>query len=304
MRPKSLALALSLLLFMPIPAVADDVITIDLTRSPHPDFTFSGTLEQSYILVTAGPIPPTICYVLSPGGAGRLFVAVSGNRLGVNSVNFLVRTRHLLAGAAQLLTGDNNAEQGSCVAVLDAATDFLFGTLQDGSQPGLRGFRLSDERFLDIAAVIADLRRGDMFGNNIRIVLDGTSRGTIDMAEYAARAGAGPVDEPVDALVLSSTLTVEQNPPDNVFNSDLSEVRVPTLLLFHEDDACFVTPPEDVELVKAQLVNAPRIRVRGFKGGFPPVNPIDCQATTFHGFLGKEADVVRAITRWVSQVLR
>ncbi|MEE9125242.1 MAG: hypothetical protein V3U14_12250, partial [candidate division NC10 bacterium] len=81
-------------------------------------------------------------------------------------------------------------------------------------------------------------------------------------------------------------------------------VRVPTLLLFHKDDACFVTPPEDVKLLKAQLINAPRIRVRGFKGGFPPVNPNPCQATTFHGFLGKEADVVRAMTRWVSQVLR
>ena len=201
---------------------------------------------------------------------------------------------HLLAGAAQLDTGDDEAEQGSCVAVLDAATDFLFAS------PGgriLRDFRRSPGRISDIAAVIQDLRT--KFGNNIRIVLDGTSRGTIDMAEAATQLD-------VDALVLSSTLTREGNPPtiDNVFNVALEQVQVPTLLVFHKDDACFVTPPEDVKLLKAQLVNAPRIRVRGFKGGFPPVDPNPCQATTFHGFLGKEAEVIRAITRWVSQVLR
>lgn len=289
MRTKSLALGLSLLLFMPVTAVADDVITINVARPPL--FGASSPVQQSYILVTAGSIPPIICYVLSPGGRGGLFVAVSGNRLGVNSNNFLVRTRYLLAGAAQVGRDDDEPEQGSCVAVLDAATDFLFAS-PDGRI--LRDFRRSDQRILDIAAVIADLRA--RFGNNIRIVLDGTSRGTIDMAEAATQLD-------VDALVLSSTLTDPSGATDNVFNVNLSQVRVPTLLLFHKDDACSVTPPEDVELVKGQLVNAPKVKVRGFKGGFPPVDPNPCQATTFHGFLGKEPRVIRKIVKFVNKVL-
>lgn len=284
MRRKSLVLVLSLILAAAIPAVADEVITITLARSPL--FGFTGPLEQSYILLGAGN--PTICYVLSPGGGGGLFVA--DGQLGVNSTNFLVRSRHLRAGAAQLGTGDDGVEQGSCVAVLDAATDFLF-------RPRiLREFRRSSQRISDIAAVIQDLR--DKLGNNIRIVLEGTSRGTIDMAEAATQLD-------VDALVLSSPVTqTSSGTPDFVFNVDLSQVRVPTLLVFHKDDACFVTPPEDVKLLRSQLINVPTIRVRGFEGGFPPVDPNPCQATTFHGFLGKEADVIRAITRWISQVLR
>jgi pimeloyl-ACP methyl ester carboxylesterase len=223
---------------MAIPAVADDVITLNLSRSPL--FLFGGPLQQSYILVTAGPSPPSICYVLSPGGGGGLFVAVTGNRLGVNSVNFLVRSRHLLAGAAQLLTGDNKAKQGSCVAVLDAATDFLFVS-PDGRI--LRDFRRSPQRISDIAAVIENLRGPPpRFGSELKIVLVGTSRGTIDMAEAATQLD-------VDALVLTSTLTREGNPPtiDNVFNVALEQVQVPTLLIFHKDDACFTTPPEDVK---------------------------------------------------------
>lgn len=291
MRAKSLVLAVSFLLSMAIPAAADNVITIPLSRAPL--FGFTGMLQQSYILVTAGPSPPSICYVLSPGGGGGLFVAVTGNRLGVNSVNFLVRSRHLFAGAAQLGRGNDQAKQGSCVAVLDAATDFLFASPDNRI---LRDFRRSPQRIFDVAAVIADLR--SRFVDDIRVVLVGTSRGTIDMAEAATQLDVG-------ALVLTSTVTREgSSSPDNVFNVDLSQVRVPTGLFFHKDDACSVTPPEDVKLLKAQLVDAPRIKVRGFTGGFPPVNPNPCQATTFHGFLGKEADVVRSITRFVNQVLR
>ncbi len=297
MRRKSLALALSLLLFIPISALADDVITINLTRDPL--FGFTGQLQQSYIRVTAGPSAPSICYVLSPGGGGGLFVAVTGNRLGVNSVNFLVRSRHLLAGAAQVIPG-HEALQGSCVAVLDAATDFLFASPEDRI---LRDFRRSDERIFDIAAVIADLRTS--FGADLRVVLVGTSRGTIDMAEFAARVGAEQLDVRVLALVETATLFQgTTNNPDDVFNVNLRQIRVPTAIIHHEQDGCVATPVEDVEVFADALVHARAVRVRLFEGGFPPVDPNPCQATTFHGFLGKEPQVILAITRFVDHEVR
>ena len=92
MRVKSLVLGLSLLLFMPIPAVADNVITINLARSPL--FGFTGLLQQSYILIDEVE-NPIACLVISPGGRGRLFVA--DGQLSINSTNFLVRSRHLFA---------------------------------------------------------------------------------------------------------------------------------------------------------------------------------------------------------------
>lgn len=289
MKSRSLALALSLVLSAAIPAVADDVITLNLSRAPL--FGAPSPVQQSYILVTAGT-SRSVCYVLSPGGSGRLFVADTFPFLSVNQTNFLVRSRHLFAGAAQLGTGGDEAEQGSCVAVLDAAEDFLFFSPRGR---GLRGFRRSAERIGDIAAVIEDLQV--RFGADLRVVLVGTSRGTIDMTEAAIQLD-------VDALVNTSTLTRgSSGSPDNVFNSELSEVRVPTALFFHDDDGCFVTPPEDVKVLEEELVNAPRVEVRGFNGGFPPVDPNPCRATTFHGFLGKEREVVRDIVKFVNKVI-
>ena len=78
-------LAASVILSTAIPVAADDVITINLTRAPL--FGFTGLLQQSYILVTAGPSPPPICYLLSPGGGGGLFVSTAFPFLSVNQNN-------------------------------------------------------------------------------------------------------------------------------------------------------------------------------------------------------------------------
>jgi pimeloyl-ACP methyl ester carboxylesterase len=154
----------------------------------------------------------------------------------------------------------------------------------------------------DIAAVIADLRT--RFGNSTRIVLVGTSRGTIDMAEFAARVGAGQMGVPVHALVETATLfRGTTSNPDNVFNVALSQIRVPTMIIHHVQDGCFVTPVEDVDSFAQALTGASRVKVRLIRGGFPPVDPDPCEATTFHGFLGKEAQVIRVMTRFVNQVL-
>ena len=191
------------------------------------------------------------------------------------------------------------ASQGSCVAVLDAATDFLFASPGGGI---LRGFRRSDARISDIAAVIADL--GARFGSSTRIALVGTSRGTLDMTEFAARVGAGQLNVPVQALVDTATLfRGTASNPDNVFDVALDQIRVPTLIIHHVQDGCFVTPVEDVDDFASALVNARRVKTRLIKGGVPPVDPDPCEATTFHGFLGKEAQVIRFMTRFVNQVL-
>ena len=272
MKLKSLALALSLIVSTAVSAWADIVVTITLVRDPHTLTGAPSPVKQSYILVTGG-VAPSVCLVLSPGGRGKLFVA--GGQLGVNSTNFLVRSRHLFVGALE----------ESCAAVLDAATDFLFR-----DRGLLDNLRRSSERIGDIEVVIQDLRA--RFGDELKVVLVGTSRGTIDMAEAATQLD-------VDALVLTSTLTSDAgSSPDNVFNVDLSQILLPTLLVFHEDDACFVTPPGDVEELEAGLVNAPSVRVLDFDGGFEPLSG-PCQSLSAHGFFGIEPEVVGDIAERV-----
>ncbi|MFQ5883041.1 MAG: alpha/beta hydrolase [Candidatus Methylomirabilales bacterium] len=275
MRPKSLALALSLILSTAMPAWADEVITISPGRAPL--FGVSGPVAQSYILIEVEN--PIACLVLSPGGRGTLFVA--DRQLSINSTNFLVRSRHLFAA------------ERFCVAVLDAATDFLFRPGGDG----LRGLRRSSERIADIEAVIQDLRT--RFGVPVWVV--GTSRGTIDVAAVAAQLGppVGP-----DGLVLTSTITrpsvvFQDNVLDDV---DLGQVQVPTLLVFHKDDACFTTPPEDVKDLKQRLVTSPKVRVLNFNGGSEPLSG-PCQALSPHGFFGIEPKVVRDIAKRIEKLI-
>lgn len=280
MRLKSLALALSLILSTAVPGWGDVVITLFPSRTAL--FDAPSPVAQHYILIDEVE-NPIACLVLSPGGRGRLGVA--DGQLSINSTNFLVRSRHLFAA------------EGYCVAVIDAATDFLFRTVET-EHPGLLDHRMSGDRIGDIEAVIQDLRTRFV---GVPVWLVGTSRGTNDTAAVAAHVG--PPDGP-DGLVLTSTLTKPGGlSDDNVLNEnlvDLSQVQVPTLVVAHINDGCTVTPPEDRKVVKKRLVQSPRVQVLTFNGGSEPLST-PCQALSFHGFFGIEPKVVRAIGKWIEQ---
>ena len=127
---------------MAAPAVADEVVTLEYTRAAG-----GAAVSQSYILIHDGDpdidLPsPVATLVLFAGGAGRLRIA--DEELGIDTANFLVRTRHHFAAQGKFN-----------VAVMDAASDFLDNAL---FPIGLRGQRLSPQHLEDMQRVIADLR--------------------------------------------------------------------------------------------------------------------------------------------------
>ena len=83
----------------------------------------------------------------------------------------------------------------------------------------------------------------------------------------------------------------------------LDRIRVPALVVAHEDDECRVTPPGGAEWIAESLVNASTVEVKMFSGGDSPRSRA-CGALSAHGFLGIEQDVVAAIAAFIKSASR
>lgn len=258
-------------------AHADIVVTLDRSEDREPVSCAKSyePVEQSYILIE---VPDAIAsLVLFVGGGGGL--SIHDWQLHINSTNFLSRSRHLFASF------------GFNVAVIDAATDFLSCDYR------LRGERLNPKHVSDINAVIQDLR---MRYPELPIWAVGTSRGSTSAAQAAAALSpelGGP-----DGLVLTSSVTRSTTAPNHlsVFDVDLENITVPTLITTHKKDECWVTPPEDTKAIKDRLVSVPKVHTRIYNRGFEPISD-PCQALSYHGYLGIEPKVVKNIAKWIEK---
>jgi pimeloyl-ACP methyl ester carboxylesterase len=220
-------------------------------------------------MLVVSPQQPKAAVVLFPGGHGGLHIFPNGS-MKWGEPNFLVRTRNLFA------------EQGLLVAIVDAPSDRQ-------NPPYLGGFRQRPEHAADIKAVIAWLREQ----SKVPVWLVGTSRGTQSAAFVAIQLG-GP--EGPDGLVLTSTmLTDDKGRP--VPEMALGKLRVPVLVVHHEQDGCRHCLFSDMPALTAKLRNAPRQELLTFKGGSTVGDA--CEAQAYHGFNGIETDVVAKIAAWI-----
>ena len=228
--------------------------------------TRPGVTQRMLVL---GPPQPKAAVVLLAGGHGGLQVQPDG-QLRWGTGNFLVRSRQLFA------------DQGFMVAVVDAPSDRQ-------AAPYLQGRRQTPEHAADLKAVIAWLRTQ----TRAPVWLVGTSRGTQSAAYVATElAGAqGP-----DGIVLSSSiLTDPKGRP--VPAMPLDRIRVPVLVVHHEQDGCVLCSYAQVPALMAKLANAPRSQLLAFKDGQNRGDP--CEAFSYHGFNGLEAEVVRQTAAWM-----
>lgn len=220
------------------------------------------------LLVLATP-QPRATVVLLAGGHGGLQVSPDGAmRWGAG--NFLVRSRQLFV------------DQGLLVVVVDAPSDRQ-------SPPYLNGFRQTPGHVADLRAVIAWARGRAQ----VPVWLVGTSRGT-ESAAYVATELTG-ADGP-DGVVLSATLMTDPRGRP-VPAMPLDKIRVPVLLVHHEQDGCAHCAFSWVPTLQGRLAHAPRTGVLSYRGGESRGDP--CEAFAFHGFNGIEAIVVQQTAAWV-----
>jgi dienelactone hydrolase len=220
-------------------------------------------------LIVLSPQEPKAAVVLFPGGHGGLQVFPNGT-MKWGTGNFLVRTRQLFA------------DQGLLVAVIDAPSDRQ-------AHPFLQGFRQRTEHAADAKAVIGWLR--EKF--KVPVWLIGTSRGTQSVG-YLATELNGP-DGP-DGIVLSATILTDDK-SRAVTSMSLQKIRVPVLVVHHEQDGCTHCPFSEAPALMAKLRSAPRSQLLSFKGGENKGDP--CGAFAYHGFNGIERDVVQQTASWV-----
>ena len=228
--------------------------------------TRPGVTQRMLVL---SPPAPKAAVILLAGGHGGLQIFPNGS-FNWGAGNFLVRTRQQFA------------DQGLMVAVVDAPSDRQ-------SPPYLSGFRQKPEHAADIRAVIAWMREQ----SKVPVWLVGTSRGT-QSAAYVATELSG-ADGP-DGIVLTSTiLTDPKGRP--VPAMPLEKIRVPVLVVHHEQDGCSLCAFSSMPALMEKLGNSPRKELLSFKGGESKGDP--CEAMAYHGFNGLEQEVVAKIAAWV-----
>jgi acetyl esterase/lipase len=220
-------------------------------------------------LLVVSPPAPKAAVVLYAGGHGGLQI-FSGGTMKWGEGNFLVRTRQMFA------------RQGFLVAVVDAPSD-------QQSPPFLQGRRQRPEHVADTKAVIAWLRETA----KAPVWLVGTSRGTQSVAYLATElAGAqGP-----DGIVLTSTIVTDARGRP-VPAMPLDRIRVPVLVVHHEQDGCAACAFAEVPAMMRKFTAAPRSHLAAVKGGESRGDP--CEAFAYHGFHGVEQQVVQEIADWV-----
>lgn len=220
------------------------------------------------MLVMAAPAPKATVILFAGGHGGLQIGGEDSFKWGKG--NFLIRSRELFK------------DQGMLVIVVDAPSDRQ-------SAPYLSGFRQTPDHLTDIKAVIAWVR-GQA---KIPVWLVGTSRGTQSAAFVATQLDGkdGP-----DGLVLTSTiLTDSKGRP--VPDMPLEKLRIPVLVVHHEQDACNHCAFLEVPKLMEKLSNSPRKQLLPITGG---ENRGDaCEAMSHHGFNGLEKEVVRQIASWI-----
>ncbi len=255
-----LVIGLGLLLATSHPVGAQEAReVIDLPTRPG--------ITQRLLLQT--PSQPRAVVILLAGGHGGLRLFPNGS-MQWGEGNFLLRSRPLFL-AQQL-----------AVATVDAPSDRL-------SAPFLNGFRQSGDHVQDLKAVIGHLRSR----LQLPVWLIGTSRGT-QSAAHAATV-LGPEDGLAGVVLTASILRDARS--QALPAMALDKVRVPVLVVHHEQDACSVCPFSDMPLLMRKLEHLSRKALISVSGGQTRGDP--CEAFAYHGFNGVEGDVVQGIAQWI-----
>jgi hypothetical protein len=218
---------------------------------------------------------PSAAVILLSGGDGLLDITPDG-RITSGANNQVVRTRA------------DYARAGFLTLVPDIADDF-----KTGSKGVANGYRWSPEHAQDIGALVTWLR-----AKTAKVHLVGTSRAALSVANAATRleGAARP-----DTIVITSGMLMQVNgrqPSAERTVGNLDRITMPVFLMYHQNDACSVTPPDKVLPFKALLTKAASVDVTMLSGGRTQGDP--CEAMSYHGYLGIDGEVVKTVAAWLN----
>jgi hypothetical protein len=77
----------------------------------------------------------------------------------------------------------------------------------------------------------------------------------------------------------------------------VEKLRIPVLLVHHEQDGCRHCAFRDIPALMNKLGDAPRKKLLSFSGGEDRGDP--CEAAGYHGFNGIEGEVIAQTASWI-----
>lgn len=236
--------------------------------------------------------------ILLGGGNGVLNLNNDGDTRDLQG-NFLMRSaRHFLSRRLN-------------VAMLDAEPAFP-------APNGLNNQRLTMEHAQHLGNVIAVVRR-KWPGKPVWLV--GTSNGTLSAFNAAARLFVPVVVDTTRAAIKGTLLRPDAVPNGLILTSSitrpdpngelgtvlgqeptLSSITIPTLVMWHQNDNCFVTPGADAVQVFNGLTNVPagKKATAVIAAGRPNIAVHACSAFGPHGYNGVEQDAVNGIANFIA----
>jgi pimeloyl-ACP methyl ester carboxylesterase len=165
----------------------------------------------------------------------------------------------------------------------------MVGRPTDGIDLSLGDVRTGEKHAADNVAIFKAIK----LKSQLPIWLVGTSMGTIS----ATAAVIQDRENLISGIALTSSI-VAYKIPGAVPKQDLENIRVPTLILHHEDDACWACRPHEVKNIASALINAP-IKKTIFVSGGTGATGNPCEAQHYHGFVGRQDETVDLIAAWI-----
>jgi len=223
-------------------------------------------VKQSFFVAGMGDVKPQAVAIVYTGGYGTLNLREEGGQVKFGQANFLVRTR------------TDFIRNGVQPVLVDVPSDESRGVSDR--------YRMSDRQVADTRAVLAEIRKR---AHGLPIFIVTTSRSTLSAAHLARSLGP---DE-VAGVVLSSSIIGPGGPENySLATFDFKSVKIPVLIVHHRGDTCRATPYGPMARAVEGL---PLISVSGGK----PAESDPCEPYSAHGYFGKEAPTVDAITAWM-----
>ncbi len=188
------------------------------------------------------------------------------------------------------------ASGGDLVVLVDMPSDVKERFRGRNSKLVASAYRVSPEHAEDMKNLISYLKGA--FGVE-EVYLIGTSRGTLSVAYLANRVPA------VRGVVLTATLSSDPHfmdycpseADDFLTCTDFKETDKRVLFVHHRDDGCMSSSYAYAKRVFERL-KAEGKKFITVKGGSEPAdNP--CSGLTYHGFFGKDREVIEEILDWI-----
>ena len=183
-----------------------------------------------------------------------------------------------------------------------SAAELLAHTGNTVTEEGLGGFRIASGHAEDLGKVIAELRA--RINGPVWIV--GHSRGSLSAANTAARLTGGP--NAPDGVILMSPMLVGDHGArkawvaHTVFSTNLSDIKVPVLVIGHAADNCVRSPGTQISEVLAKTKGTRQQAATVTGGSIAPgraPSVAACEPREPHDFVDQQDEVAAGIVRFM-----